>query len=68
MKWHKYPNEEPETHSGSYLILTHFNEIAEAEYRQDGWYQYRWSSYISGDAVKAWCSFKEIERPEMANK
>ena len=35
MKWHKYPDEEPDAYSGSYLILTHFNEIAEAEYRRD---------------------------------
>lgn len=65
MKWHKYPDEEPQSsHSGSYLILNHFGDIAEAEFRGDGWFQYRWSTYLHGDAVVAWCSFDEIEKPE----
>ena len=33
MKWHKYPEEEPKnSHSGSYLILNHFGDVAEAEW------------------------------------
>lgn len=63
MKWHKYPNEIPDSYSGSYLILTSFGDIAEAEYREDGWFQYRWSAHISCDSVIAWCSFNDIDRP-----
>lgn len=65
MKWHKYPDESPQdSHTGGYLILNNFGDIAEAEYRGDGWFQYRWSSYLHGDAVIAWCSLDEIDRPE----
>lgn len=65
MKWHKYPDESPQdSHTGGYLILNNFGDIAEAEYRGDGWFQYRWSSYLHGDAVIAWCSLDKIERPE----
>lgn len=65
MKWHKYPDEVPRnTCSGGYLILNHFGEIAEAEFRGDGWFQYRWSTYLHGDAVVAWCSLSDVDRPD----
>lgn len=64
MKWHKYPDEEPNNSvTDNYLILNHFGDISEAEFRGDSWYQYRWSSYLQGDAVVAWCKLSDIERP-----
>ena len=65
MKWHKCTDELPkDTHSGSYLIINHFGDIAEAEYRgNNDWYLYRWATYLHGDHVLAWCSFDDIEKP-----
>lgn len=35
MKWHKYPEEVPGIRHNSYLILNHFGNIAEAEFRNE---------------------------------
>lgn len=62
LKWHKYPDDDPESYSGSFLILTDTGEIAEAEYRGNtGWFQYRWSTPIESDHVIAWCAFASIK-------
>ena len=65
MKWRKYPDERPTEFSGSYLIITKHNDIAEAEYRTGYWYQYRWPSKLSDKDVVAWCKFSDIEKPNM---
>ena len=66
MKWHLCKDELPkDTHSGSYLIINHFGNLSEAEYRGDNsWFQYRWSSCLHDDEVFAWCSFNDIDRPK----
>lgn len=58
--WHdgkQTPNEE----SGSYIILTRKGNIAEAEWRNNQWYQYRWSSKYESQEVKAWCRLDDVK-------
>lgn len=58
--WHdgkQTPNDE----SGSYIILTNKGDIAEAEWRNNHWYQYRWSSQYEPHEVKAWCRLDDVK-------
>lgn len=64
MKWRNCKDELPEPHSGSYLIINYFGDIAEAEYRDDEWFQYKWSTCLDNYHVLAWCSLKDVELPD----
>lgn len=58
--WHdgkQTPNDE----TGSYIILTNKGNIAEAEWRNNHWYQYRWSSQYEPHEVKAWCRLDDVK-------
>ena len=61
LEWHdstKIPN--PST--GSFLILTKNGGIAETEYRNNRWFQYRWNiEYLSYKDVIAWCRLSDIK-------
>ena len=65
IKWHNYPEEKPDTNVGSFLILKDDGDIAEAEYRENGWFQYRWSAPLGFKHVVAWCSFDSIRESMM---
>lgn len=52
---------EPSTESGSFLVLTVDDNLAEAEWRNDHWYQYRWSSQYEQHEVKAWCRLDDVK-------
>lgn len=52
----------PNPSTGSFLILTKDGGIAEAEYKNDHWLQYRWGS--THKDVIAWCRLSDIKLPE----
>ena len=60
-KWHS-GKEIPNPSTGSFLILNNDGSMAEAEYKEGHWFQYRWGATIK--EVVAWCSFSDIERPK----
>lgn len=51
----------PNDESGSYIILTNKGNIAEAEWRNNHWYPYRWSSQYEPHEVKAWCRLDDVK-------
>ncbi len=61
IEWHD-GRDIPEPASGSFIILTKSGGIAEAEYRDGRWLQYRWNA--SHKAVIAWCRLSDIIPPE----
>ena len=64
LEWHN-GKDIPEPTTGSFLILTKNGGIAEAEYRNNRWFQYRWSiEYLSYKDVIAWCRLSDIIPPE----
>lgn len=64
LEWHD-STEIPNPSTGSFLILTKNGGIAEAEYRNNRWFQYRWSiEYLSYKDVIAWCRLSDIIPPE----
>ncbi len=64
LEWHS-GTEIPNPSIGSFLILTKNGGIAEAEYRNNRWFQYRWSiEYLSYKDVIAWCRLSDIKLPE----
>ena len=58
--WHD-GKQTPNVESGSYIILTNKGNIAEAEWRNNHWYQYRWGSQYEPHEVKAWCSLDDVK-------
>ena len=64
LEWHN-GQDIPNPSTGSFLILTKNGGIAEAEYRNNRWFQYRWSiEYLSYKDVIAWCRLSDIIPPE----
>ncbi len=64
LEWHD-STEIPNPSTGSFLILTKNGGIAEAEYRNNRWFQYRWNiEYLSYKDVIAWCRLSDIIPPE----
>lgn len=61
LEWHN-GKEIPEPSMGSFLILTKDGGIAEAEYRNKQWLQYRWGATVKD--VIAWCRLSDIKTPE----
>lgn len=61
LEWHD-GKEIPNPSTGSFLILTKSGGIAEAEYKNDQWLQYRWGA-IHKDVI-AWCRLSDIKTPE----
>lgn len=61
LEWHD-GKEIPEPTSGSFLILTKGGGIAEAEYKDNQWLQYRWEA--THKDVIAWCRLSDIKLPE----
>lgn len=60
IKWYS-GKQAPSTESGSFLVLTVDDNIAEAEWRNGHWYQYRWSSQYEQHEVKAWCHLDDVK-------
>lgn len=64
LEWHD-STEIPNPSTGSFLILTKNGGIAEAEYRNNRWFQYRWNiEYLSYKDVISWCRLSDIIPPE----
>lgn len=61
LEWHN-GKDIPEPTTGSFLILTKNGGIAEAEYKNEQWLQYRWNSKPKD--VIAWCRLSDIKLPE----
>ena len=61
LEWHD-GKEIPESTTGSFLILTKNGGIAEAEYKDNQWLQYRWGA--THKDVIAWCRLSDIKTPE----
>ena len=61
LEWHN-GKEIPNHSTGSFLILTKNGGIAEAEYKNSHWLQYRWEA-IHTDVI-AWCRLSDIKLPE----
>lgn len=61
LEWHD-GKEMPNHSTGSFLILTKNGGIAEAEYKNDQWLQYRWGA--THKDVIAWCRLSDIKTPE----
>lgn len=61
LEWHD-GKEIPNPSTGSFLILTKDGGIAEAEYKNDRWFQYRWG--VTHKAVIEWCRLSDIKLPE----
>ena len=61
LEWHG-GKEIPNPSTGSFLILTKSGGIAEAEYKNDQWLQYRWGA--THKDVIAWCRLSDIKTPE----
>lgn len=59
--WHG-GKEIPNPSTGSFLILTKSGGIAEAEYKDNQWLQYRWGA--THKDVIAWCRLSDIKTPE----
>lgn len=62
LEWHD-GGDIPEPTSGSFLILTKNGGIAEAEYRNGQWLQYRWNARPRD--VIAWCRLSDVIPPEI---
>lgn len=58
--WHD-GKQTPNIESGSYIILTNNGNIAEAEWRNNHWHQYRWGSQYEPHEIKAWCSLDDVK-------
>lgn len=58
--WHD-GKQTPNVESGSYIILTNKGDIAEAEWRNNHWYPYRWSSKYEPNEVRAWCHLDDVK-------
>ncbi len=61
LEWHG-GKEIPNPSTGSFLILTKSGGIAEAEYKDNQWLQYRWRA--THKDVIAWCRLSDIKLPE----
>lgn len=61
LEWHN-GKEIPKPSTGSFLILTKNGGIAEAEYKDNQWLQYRWEATYKD--VIAWCRLSDIKTPE----
>ena len=61
LEWHD-GKEIPNPSTGSFLILTKNGGVAEAEYKDNQWLQYRWGA-IHKDVI-AWCRLSDIKTPE----
>lgn len=61
LEWHK-GKETPNPSTGSFLILTKNGGIAEAEYKDNQWLQYRWGA--THKDIIAWCRLSDIKTPE----
>ncbi len=62
LEWHD-GKEIPKPSTGSFLILTKDSGIAEAEYKDNQWLQYRWGA--THQDVIAWCKLSDIRPPEV---
>ena len=61
LEWHN-GKEIPKPSTGSFLILTKNGGIAEAEYKDNQWLQYRWGA--THKDVIVWCQLSDIKLPE----
>lgn len=61
LEWHN-GQDIPNPPTGSFLILTKNGGIAEAEYKNDQWLQYRWGA--THKDVITWCRLSDIKLPE----
>lgn len=61
LEWHD-GKEIPKPTTGSFLIITALSGIAEAEYKNEQWLQYRWGATHKN--VIAWCRLSDIRLPE----
>ena len=57
IKWHN-GKDIPNPSTGSFLIITKDGGLAEAEYKDNKWLQYRWS--VSHDSVIAWDRLSDV--------
>lgn len=57
IEWHD-GKDIPNPSTGSFLIITKEGGLAEAEYKDNKWLQYRWN--VSHDSVIAWCRLSDI--------
>jgi hypothetical protein len=63
LTWHD-GNEIPNPSTGSFLILNTSRNIAEAEFKDGVWIQYRWNATYKYKDIIAWCRFSDIKTPE----
>lgn len=57
IEWHD-GKDIPNPSTGSFLIITKDGGLAEAEYKDNKWLQYRWN--VSHGFVIAWCRLSDI--------
>ena len=57
IEWHN-GKDIPEPATGSFLILTKDGGVAEGEYRNGHWLQYRWDARYKD--IIAWCRLSDI--------
>lgn len=58
IEWHD-GKDIPNPSTGSFFIITKDGGLAEAEYKDNKWLQYRWN--VLHDSVVTWCRLSDID-------